>query len=66
MGISKYICTYYTLNRQGDKYGITNIENILSELMQNCLEFIKEGKLHQTNSSMIWESRDPILVYRTP
>ena len=64
MEISKDVCTYYTLRGQEDNYGNTIIEASLRELTHNCLKFIEEETLLQTNSCKKGDNRDHILVDR--
>ena len=66
MEISKDVCTYYTLRGQEDNYGNTIIEASLRELTHNCLKFIEEETLLQTNSCKMVEHRDHFLANRTP
>ena len=66
MDTSKDVCTYYTLRGLGDNNGNTILETILRELMRNCLNFIKQETLTQTNACKTGECRDHIIVNRTP
>ena len=66
MNISKYVCTYYTIRGQEDSYSNTNIETSLRDMMQNCLNFIYEDALLQTNDCSMGERRDHILVNHNP
>ena len=66
MDTSKDVCTYYTLFTWEDNYGSTIIKTILREIIRNCLNFIKEEKILQTNYWNMVERRDRIFVVRTP
>ena len=47
---SKDVCTYYTLRGREDNYANTIIETNLRGLIRNCLKFIGEETLLQTNA----------------
>ena len=49
-----------------DNYGKKFIEASLRELIWDCLNFIKEETILQTNSCNVVERRDHIIVDRTP
>ena len=66
MDTSKDVCTYYTVSRRQNNYGNTIIETSLRELMRNCLKFIEQETLLQTNAFKMGECRDHIIVDRTP
>ena len=66
MDASKYVCTYYTLSGREDSYCNTIIETSLGEIISNCLKFIEEETLLQTNVYKMGERRDHTLVDRTP
>ena len=66
MDTSKDVCTYYTLRRREENYFNTNIKTGLRELMKNCINFIKEETLLQTNACKMGDRRDHILVEHTP
>ena len=62
MDTSKDVCTYYTLRGREDNYGTKIIETSLRELMRNCLKFINQETLLQTNQLKMGDHRDHILV----
>ena len=62
---SKDVSTYYTLHGWEDNYGNTILETILRELMRNCLNFIDDETILQTNDYKIGELRYHILVNQT-
>ena len=66
MDISKDVCTYYTIHGLEDNYGKQILETGLGGLMRNCLNFIEEETLLQTNSCKMVEHIDHIIVNRTP
>ena len=66
MDTFKDVCTYYTLQGREDNYGNKIIETSLRELMRNCLNFIEEKTLIQTNDFKMGECRDHIIVNCTP
>ena len=66
MDTSKDICTFYTLRRLEDEYGNTLIETSLRGLMWNCVNFIEEETLLQTNDREIGQRRGHIIVNHTP
>ena len=57
---SRYVCTYYKLCRKDDNKGNTVIEEGLRELNRNCLNFINEEILLQTNASITKGTRFPV------
>ena len=65
MDTSKDVCTYYALHGQEDNYGNKILDTSLRELMRNCLNFIKEETLLQTNYCNMGDCIDHILVNRT-
>ena len=66
METSKEVCTYYTLHVWEDNYGNTMIDMSLRELIRNCLNFIEEETLLQTNAWNMGESKYHIIVNRNP
>ena len=49
-----------------DNYSKTIIATSLRELMRNCLNFIEDYTLLQTNACKMGERRDHTLIDRTP
>ena len=63
---SKDIYPYYTLLGQEDNYANKIIDTGLREMIQNCLNFIKEETLLQTNALKMGEHIHHIIFKRTP
>ena len=65
MDTSKDVCTYYALHGQEDNYGNKILDTSLRELMRNCLNFIEEETLLQTNAWNMGKIIYHIIVNRT-
>ena len=66
MDTHKDVCNYYTLHGREYNYVNTILETILREIMWNCLKFIKEETLLQTNACNMGEHKDHIFFVHTP
>ena len=66
MNVSENVCTYYTLCIRENNYGKNKIEGILREMMQNCLNFIKEEITHKNNACKMVDIIDHNIIDHTP
>ena len=63
---SKNVRTYYSLKGREDQYGNKMPETSLRDMMRNCLDFIEEETLLQTNARKMGERPGHVVVDRTP
>ena len=66
MDTSKDVCTYYTLRVWEDDYGKKIIETSLRVLILNCLDFIDQGTILQTNTKNTGQCRGRVIFDLTP
>ena len=65
MDTSKDVCTYYTPRVREGNYGNTIIEKSLRELMCNCLDFIEQEIILQTNARKMGHLKGHIIIDHT-
>ena len=58
--------SYYGLGGRNNRYGNTIPDTSLCDLMRNCIDFIGEETLLQTQALKMGDHQNHITVYRTP